>query len=218
MSNKCFECNKLIDKRYTLCKSCSIKKRYKNPKNHPSYIDGRCLKKYYCQDCGKKISSTSALYGLGRCNSCARKILYKKNLDFGRGINHGRFKDGRTLKKYYCIDCNKEINWQNQLTGRKRCKSCSKKGKLSHFYIDGKSREPYPQEFNESLKNKIRKRDNYICQVCNRQGRAVHHIDYNKFNCKDINLITLCNKCNLKANANRNYWYAYFKYIIEGKR
>lgn len=28
-------------------------------------------------------------------------------------------------------------------------------------------------------------------------------------------LITLCGKCNLEVNTNRDYWFAYFEYIIE---
>ena len=45
----------------------------------------------------------------------------------------------------------------------------------------------------------------------------IHHIDYNKMNYKKDNLITLCLKCNIKANFNRNYWYAYYVYLMENK-
>ena len=79
----------------------------------------------------------------------------------------------------------------------------------------GLSRFPYPLEFNEPLKEQIRKRDNYICQVCFKKGKPVHHIDYNKFNCREDNLITLCKSCNSKANSNRDYWYVYFTYKME---
>ena len=77
----------------------------------------------------------------------------------------------------------------------------------------------------DELKQKIRKRDSYICQNCGitekihkiKYGRilTVHHIDYNKQNCKESNLITVCLSCNLKANGNRDYWFAYYKYLIE---
>ena len=43
----------------------------------------------------------------------------------------------------------------------------------------------------------------------------VHHIDYNKMNINPKNLICLCHKCNLRANFRRDYWFAYFNYIIE---
>lgn len=35
-----------------------------------------------------------------------------------------------------------------------------------------------------------------------------------KNNCKEYNLITLCMNCNLKANTNIDYWYAYYTYKI----
>lgn len=50
---------------------------------------------------------------------------------------------------------------------------------------------------------------------CGKKGTHVHHIDDNKQNCKKNNLITTCNQCNIKANFNRDYWYAYFTYIVE---
>ena len=40
---------------------------------------------------------------------------------------------------------------------------------------------------------------------------TVHHIDYNKQNCKESNLITLCNSGNARVNFNRKYWIGFFK-------
>ena len=81
----------------------------------------------------------------------------------------------------------------------------------------GKSFEHYGIDFNEQLKRKIRKRDNYACQKCNRLQKdlgyklCVHHIDYNKKNCNEDNLISLCINCHVKTNFKRNYWKNYFK-------
>ena len=81
---------------------------------------------------------------------------------------------------------------------------------------------PYTSEFNKHLKRRIRKRDKNICQLCCKRKYgvelAVHHIDYNKKNCKENNLIALHRSCNCNVNANRDYWYAYFKYIIKARR
>lgn len=126
-------------------------------------------------------------------------------------------------KKYYCIDCDKEICYKTWKYGTKRCVKCAMKeygknhtGKNNGNYIDGKGNTPYPLEFNEELKLKIRQRDNYQCQNCGITeeeyliifGRVldIHHIDYNKSNCNKNNLITLCNQCNIRANYNRDYW------------
>lgn len=44
---------------------------------------------------------------------------------------------------------------------------------------------------------------------------VVHHIDYNKKNCKPYNLITLCNSCNSRANNNRKQHEKFYKSIME---
>lgn len=81
----------------------------------------------------------------------------------------------------------------------------------------GLSFESYGIEFNNELKEQIRKRDKFICQICGikQNGRAhdVHHIDYNKKNNSLLNLITLCHPCHLKTNYKREYWNNYLKAI-----
>ena len=92
----------------------------------------------------------------------------------------------------------------------------TKYGESASNWQGGISFEPYSYKFNKYLKEKIRNRDNRICQNCgkteieNGKKLTVHHIDYNKQNCDESNLITLCISCNGKANKNRNYWKEYF--------
>lgn len=78
----------------------------------------------------------------------------------------------------------------------------------------------YPNKWTNSLKEIIRKRDGYVCQLCGIQqdelkGKFsrldVHHIDYNKYNIDPINLITLCRHCHIKTNYYRDYWEKYLK-------
>lgn len=75
----------------------------------------------------------------------------------------------------------------------------------------------YGRGFTPYLKNKIKERDGYICQLCFKNPKkvtlAIHHIDYDKENCKTENLITLCVGCNCKVNFGRSYWKNYFKQI-----
>jgi hypothetical protein len=117
-------------------------------------------------------------------------------------------------------------NISNGNKGKIRSEFAKEKYRLSKLginnpnYKDGKSSEPYTQEFNKSLKKEVKIRDNYICQNCGmteekhliiyNQVLHIHHIDYNKQNCKKDNLITLCKKCNLIANSNRLFWHKYF--------
>ena len=79
----------------------------------------------------------------------------------------------------------------------------------------GICREPYGFEFDEFLKEQIRQRDDYICQLCGisqdehveliDDKLSVHHIDYDKTNNVSSNLISLCKSCHSKTNHNREY-------------
>lgn len=95
------------------------------------------------------------------------------------------------------------------------------KGKESPNWIDGGSFLPYSPIFNQALKNRIRQRDNYVCQKCGKIEKeeyeelgyrlSIHHIDYDKMNCNENNLITLCMRCNTKVNFGREVWTNFFK-------
>lgn len=93
-------------------------------------------------------------------------------------------------------------------------------GDKCHFWKGGISLNPYPQDWNEILKESIRIRDNHICQICGiHQDELVgwnlqldiHHKDYTKNNIDPKNLITLCRSCHVKTNGNRKYWIKYFE-------
>lgn len=93
---------------------------------------------------------------------------------------------------------------------RKKAMSLARKGSNCYNWQGGKSFEPYGVEFNNDLKELIRKRDNYKCRICNKKQtnrrHVVHHIDYNKINSDPKNLITLCISCHMKTNYNKNEW------------
>ena len=75
----------------------------------------------------------------------------------------------------------------------------------------------YPVGWHKTFKEQIRYRDGYQCQICGmpeiEQNRklSVHHIDYNKHNLSEDNLIALCHGCHSKTNHNREKWNKYFK-------
>ncbi len=95
-------------------------------------------------------------------------------------------------------------------------------GKSNFNWLGGKSFEPYGVEFNNELKEKIRERDQYRCQECFRDqdelytksgkkySLIVHHIDYDKKNNVEENLIALCRSCHLQTNYSRKDWTEYF--------
>jgi hypothetical protein len=83
----------------------------------------------------------------------------------------------------------------------------------------GISGEPaYPLDWKEELKEIVRKRDGYVCQVCLthesklKRKLHVHHIDYNKENCDLDNLISLCHNDHMRTNnpKDREKWQSIF--------
>jgi hypothetical protein len=94
-----------------------------------------------------------------------------------------------------------------EIYGEKKAKKLKERfskrmsGKGNHQYKDGKSKEPYPINWNNALKELIRNRDKK-CKICgitrNKSKKLygcdliVHHIDRNKKNLNPLNLITLC--------------------------
>jgi hypothetical protein len=105
--------------------------------------------------------------------------------------------------------------------------SISGKGKHNNIreknpnWKGGVSYLPYPPIWNKQLKTKIINRDNNKCQnpkCCGKKLKlSVHHINYDKNNCNDNNLITLCIVCNSKANHNRKFWIKLYSKIIRNK-
>ncbi len=128
------------------------------------------------------------------------------------GKNSNRWNGGKPK----CSDCGITVKMQKAV----RCLECYRKNnKLeNHFnWQGGKSFEPYGLEFNKELKEKIRQRDNYTCQECGKDKSelkftlSVHHIDYDKKNNCEQNLISLCRSCHTKTNYSRDMWTDYYK-------
>lgn len=186
----CINCGEKIRKGMIRCQSCYLK-TWRNKKNHPNWKGGRPK----CIDCGKEISRKG-----GRCRVCYSI--------FARGKNHPLYKE-----KDSCVDCGKEMKYSG-----KRCRFCyfktwENKENLPAWQ-GGKSFEPYSKEFDNKLKEFIRRRDNYRCQNkdCKIPEKEcftklyIHHIDYNKTNNDPVNLIALCHQCHRRSNVNRDYW------------
>lgn len=108
-----------------------------------------------------------------------------------------------------------------------RLKTCSRKcysayrsiqsqGSANPNWKGGLNQTSYPSNF-QKISKRIISIDG-TCQnpICNRSDLiyTTHHIDYNKRNCDDGNLITLCRSCNSRANGRRKMWQKFYSSII----
>jgi len=158
-----------------------------------NFKGGEEIRKRFCIICKKLLNRTAYYKGNLKCHSCSRKgkhhsdKIRQKISKSNKGKNHPSYKDGRSFKKYYCKECEKEINWKSFFHGQGRCKSCSRIGKNNPNYIDGR-KSLYSSirglEEYKNWRNQIFKRDSYTCQECgNNQSNnlnAHHKTEFNK--------------------------------------
>ena len=93
-------------------------------------------------------------------------------------------------------------------------------GETNPNWVGGVWGDLYPPEFSR-IRKQVKERDNNICQLCGKTeeeeiigngcGLSVHHVDYDKQNCNEDNLITLCNSCHSTTNCRREFWTEFFR-------
>jgi len=186
----------------------------------------RIFTKEHCKNLSRAIKKTfkngrkSTIYWLGK-----KKIFtknHKKNMKLG-AIERWKNPEERKKQSKRCKGKILSIKTKKKISSN----HANVLGNKNPNWKNGFSFEPYSFEFNKPLKESIRKRDNYTCQKCGiKQSKltgyfkklSIHHIDYVKENVDPRNLISLCNKCNIKVNYNRDYWYSYFCFKLKTKR
>lgn len=132
-----------------------------------------------------------------------------------------------------CEQCSAEFSVMKHR--EERARFCSQKcrdlwvsenlnGPDAHAWKGGVSREPYPFEFSPELKQEIRSDNDFQCVLCGmnqeenkeKYGKKliVHHINYDKQDCRHENLTSLCSRCHGFTNHNkRRLWIQYFNLI-----
>jgi hypothetical protein len=224
-SRKCWS-NYNLKKRSFTCTHCNkqyeVKKEAKKPKGKPfckkecwdAYQIGennpawKGIKEYRdCVQCNNKfLIRTSERKKISRfCSFSCRTIFYKNN---GHPSDHNL--------KASCGYCGIEIKiTKRRLNKRTYCNySCSRKAHSAYIrgnkngrYVHGKTNSAYPAGWTNSYKETIRNRDSLQCKLCNLPQKKhdvrlhVHHIDYNKENLNQSNLITLCKYCHGKMHG-----------------
>jgi len=188
-----------------------------------------------CEQCSKIVKRKPAKLKTTQHTFCSPECRYVWLSENTKGEKCPTWKGG--LIKVSCAQCGKDILREpNQLRKANRY-FCSRTcyglwvstctGSKAPNWQGGLSFEPYTDEFNDDLKQWVRSRDGYECQLCHMseqehiqtQGRvlSVHHIDYCKTNNNpNSNLIALCIECHGKTNGNRAYYEQLLTSILEG--
>jgi len=149
----------------------------------------------------------------------------KKGLQIGwnKGKKCPQISEGKIAKNFHhSLETIKRIKQsrKGKGLGKNLNKSRETTGDKNPNWRGGLTFEIYPRDWNDDLKDSVRKRDNFICQECGIHQDELdykldcHHIDYDKKNCNPNNLISLCRYCHIKTNYGRDYWKNYFLKVI----
>ena len=177
---------------------------------HPSWNSEKVL----CDFCGKEMTRQQCRIEQYKHQFCSRECVAQWVSENQSGERHPNWKGG--LQKVECSNCGRELKRELSQVEKQEWFFCSYEcksefesrqfsGENSPNWRGGKSFEPYPAEFNERLKEKVRERDNRICQYCGVEENivggkkikmVVHHIDGDKTNNSMENLVTVCSGCN----------------------
>jgi 5-methylcytosine-specific restriction endonuclease McrA len=151
-------------------------------------------------------------------------------------VKKGKKKSARTKRRMSKAQKGRVVSKETRLRMKKAWKGVPKgkeqvrkmremkKGSRNPNWQNGISFLPYPTDWVDSLKESIRERDWYICQMCGVHQEElskkldVHHIDYDKENLALENLISLCRGCHMKTNYNRDEWQRYFNLIKDKEK
>jgi hypothetical protein len=160
---------------------------------------------YACIECGYPHLNMKrhALYCNNRCQSKSKPYKERSSVRM-KGEKHPFY--GKTLSNSH------KQNIKNNHADFSREKNPNWQG--------GISCEPYCTQWTDKeYKNWLKyERDAGRCQnpQCSRNFNRIvlHHINYNKKDCRPVNLITLCNACNSKANFNREWHEAYYNMLM----
>lgn len=178
---------------------------------------------YACNECGYPFlhSNKNGKYCTLECmntsnNNPSKRPEVKEKLS---GINSPtkrpevRNKISKTMKALGEFHHAKKPEVRNKM-------SIARMGENNPAWKGGISCEPYciqwtDKEYKDWLKYE---RDGGKCNnpQCNGKSHrlCLHHINYNKKDCRPINLITLCNSCNSIANKDREWHEAYYTTLM----
>jgi hypothetical protein len=161
-----------------------------------------------------------------RCAKCAGNIkctlitICRAMLKEGYTLLSDKYTNQKTKLEYKCpLGHVHTMTWTDWNNGGYRCPTCHAikiTGSGNPSWKGGVSLKPYCDAWKDKVyKEAIKYRDNNICRnpCCFGVTKelTIHHINYDKEDCRPINLITICRSCNSRANTDRTWhknWYS----------
>lgn len=201
----------IVGKTYNALSVCGYSHALPRPKgNRKHFYSCKCV-------CGNSTVAERWRIVSGNTKSCGCINSIRKDLTgkrFGKLLLIKKLKEKRgksRATRYLCLcDCGrqKEISINPLSTGRVKSCGCWNIEYHSQFTGDknvwwrGGGKSDYPPQWNFQLRESVRNRDGRMCQFpdCayddtkNSRRLNVHHINGNKHNCRENNLISLCSK------------------------
>jgi len=168
-----------------------------------------------------KRLSEFGFWNIKNCVHTTKNKIIPENKWFIRGIH-----SSNEIISCECNDCkntfqSRRANFAKQEQkhpGFIYCEKCKLNGKRNPGYIDGRkynNDDSYTALFyNNDYRIKIIENQNNICPICSDEldfSAHLHHIDYNKKNDNQDNLIFLHPSCHMKTNYDREFWLVFFK-------
>lgn len=228
IKTECIICKSIFEVPQSIIKAgqgkfCSRKCKEKYQTIFLSGLNSQGWKRIFnkCESCGKEYYVKKNLFEKGTGRFCSQVCLQNWRVNKFKGEKHPLW--NRNPKN--CIECG-EVYFlpDSKYKPSKFCSiKCKGQWQSENLILEnacnwqgGKSFEPYTTDWTDDLRESIRKRDEYICQMCGvhqeelNRKLDVHHINYIKEDCNPDNLKTLCNNCHRKTNHHREYWINYF--------
>ncbi len=172
----------------------------------PTAIMNKTVQEYCCRTCGKSYYRPPSARGKFCSTSCYAKSL-KKRVEI-KCLSCGSFFYPNLGRKKFCS---------------KKCHGKAILGELHprwNNFLNTNTHVRTSQDY-RLWSSKIKKRDNYTCQICGTRGVKLqtHHIIKfsvdEKLRTKDNNAITLCKTCHfLRVNRNEPQWESYFNFNL----
>ena len=190
---------------------------------HPNWQGGPA--KRVCKVCGTQFGVRRATVDKGGGQFCSVECAGKWRSKHLRGKKSPSWTGGP--EHLVCEVCGKAFErYSSHIRKESHGKFCSsrcagvwlsehKRGANSPLWRGGRS--PYPAGWIKTFKQAIRDRDGNKCLFCGKtteqNGRAldVHHIDYDKTNLDEDNLVSLCRACHTRTGTHRAFWRFAFK-------